>query len=224
MSAGGERPLRRRFGAVPVGRRRGRAARLGAERALARRRPRRGPTRARACRRRRLPARFPARASDEYLLVVDGQRRVPIHARVRSRTACAARRRSSTPPRSRGPTRAGRALRSTISSIYELHVGTFTEEGTFDAAIPHLRGPARAGRDRDRAHAGRDVSRRARLGLRRPLQLSAAPRVRRARRARAPRRCCARRRARSAARRRLQPCRSGQRGAARVRAVLHEQA
>src|SRR3712207_1240930 len=24
--------------------------------------------------------------------------------------------------------------------IYELHVGTFTEEGTFDAAIPHLRG------------------------------------------------------------------------------------
>ena len=26
------------------------------------------------------------------------------------------------------------------SVIYELHVGTFTEEGTFDAAIPHLRG------------------------------------------------------------------------------------
>src|SRR5204863_8440441 len=30
------------------------------------------------------------------------------------------------------------ALSDTV--IYELHVGTFTEEGTFDAAIPHLRG------------------------------------------------------------------------------------
>ncbi len=30
------------------------------------------------------------------------------------------------------------ALRDTV--VYELHVGTFTAEGTFDAAIPHLRG------------------------------------------------------------------------------------
>jgi maltooligosyltrehalose trehalohydrolase len=30
------------------------------------------------------------------------------------------------------------ALRDTV--LYELHVGTFTDEGTFDAAIPHLRG------------------------------------------------------------------------------------
>ena len=30
------------------------------------------------------------------------------------------------------------AMRDSV--LYELHVGTFTEEGTFDAAIPHLRG------------------------------------------------------------------------------------
>ena len=48
--------------------------------------------------------------------------------------------------------------------IYELHVGTFTPEGTFDAAIPHLRGAARARRHRDRADAGRRVPRRATAG------------------------------------------------------------
>ena len=32
------------------------------------------------------------------------------------------------------------AAASRDSVIYELHVGTFTPEGTFDAAIPHLRG------------------------------------------------------------------------------------
>ncbi len=53
--------------------------------------------------------------------------------------------------------------------IYELHVGTFTPEGTFDAAIPRLPELARARRDGDRADAGRDVPRRARLGLRRRL-------------------------------------------------------
>ncbi len=44
------------------------------------------------------------------------QRRCPIRARARSRTACADRPRSSTPPRSPGPTRAGTAFRSTTSS------------------------------------------------------------------------------------------------------------
>ena len=33
-------------------------------------------------------------------------------------------------------------LRDTV--LYELHVGTFTPEGTFEAAIPHLRALARA--------------------------------------------------------------------------------
>ena len=42
--------------------------------------------------------------------------------------------------RSPGPTTASRppALEDTV--IYELHVGTFTPEGTFEAAIPHLAG------------------------------------------------------------------------------------
>ena len=53
--------------------------------------------------------------------------------------ACAARRGSSTRGTSRGPTAAGTApadLRDAV--LYELHVGTFTDEGTFEAAIEHL--------------------------------------------------------------------------------------
>ena len=83
---------------------------------------------------------------------------------------------------------------------------------------------ARARRNGDRTDAGCDVPRRARLGLRRPLHLCAAPCLRRSRadwRASSTRRMP---RARRAARRRLQPCRSRQRSAARVRPVLHEQA
>ena len=64
--------------------------------------------------------------------------------------------------------------------LYELHVGTFSEEGTFDGAIRHLARAARARRHRDRGDADRDVPRHARLGLRRPLHLGAAPGVRRA--------------------------------------------
>ena len=43
--------------------------------------------------------------------------------------------------------------------LYELHVGTFTEDGTFEAAIPHLPRARRPRRDRDRADAGGDVPR-----------------------------------------------------------------
>ena len=48
--------------------------------------------------------------------------------------------------------------------VYELHVGTFTRQGTFDGVIPQLP-PPRARSDGDRADAGGDVPRAARLGL-----------------------------------------------------------
>ena len=43
--------------------------------------------------------------------------------------------------------------------FYELHVGTFTAAGTFEAVIPHLPELVRARDHRDRADAGRRVSR-----------------------------------------------------------------
>ena len=98
--------------------------------------------------------------------------------------------------------------------VYELHVGTFSAEGTFDGGDPLPGGAARAGRDRDRADAGRHVPRRPWLGLRRG---------RRATRRIAPtadRRGCARlvdaahaRGARRGARRGLQPPGAGLGGA-----------
>ena len=56
--------------------------------------------------------------------------------------------------------------------IYELHVGTFTEEGTFDAAIAHLDALRESGRHGDRTNAGRPVSRQSELGLRRRLSFA----------------------------------------------------
>ena len=41
-------------------------------------------------------------------------------------------------PPGRGPTTAGPASTTRRSSIYELHVGTFTPEGTFEAAAGRL--------------------------------------------------------------------------------------
>ena len=113
-------------------------------------------------------------------------------ARLRATTTCT----SSTATRS-GPTRAlgssprgsgavargrdpgGRPAAGSRSNdlvIYELHVGTFTDEGTFDGVDRAPRRAARARRDRDRADAGRDLPGRPRLGLRRRL-----PRTRRTR-------------------------------------------
>jgi maltooligosyltrehalose trehalohydrolase len=82
----------------------------------------------------------PVRAGDEYLLVVDGEETYP--------DPCS----RAQPHGVRGPSAvvdtgafawtderwAGVALDDLV--IYELHVGTFTEEGTFDAVIPELRG------------------------------------------------------------------------------------
>ena len=59
------------------------------------------------------------------------------------------------------------ALEDTV--IYELHVGTFTPEGTFEAVIPHLAGLRELGDHHDRADAGGGVPRPPRLGLRRRL-------------------------------------------------------
>ena len=64
--------------------------------------------------------------------------RCPTPARASSRRACAARRGSSTPPRGRGRTRAGPASTPPRCVVYELHVGTFTPEGTFAAAAARL--------------------------------------------------------------------------------------
>ncbi len=72
-----------------------------------------------------------------------------------------------------------RPLREAV--LYELHVGTFTEAGTFDAAIRRARAARKARHHRDRADAGRGGAREARLGLRRRLHLRGAPRLRRPR-------------------------------------------
>jgi maltooligosyltrehalose trehalohydrolase len=85
-------------------------------------------------------ARFAAGAGDEYLLVVDGEESYP--------DPCS----RAQPHGVRGPSAVvdtgafawtddgweGVLLDELV--VYELHVGTFTEEGTFDAAIPYLRG------------------------------------------------------------------------------------
>jgi maltooligosyltrehalose trehalohydrolase len=85
-------------------------------------------------------ARFPAVAGDEYRLVVDGAESFP--------DPCS----RAQPHGVRGPSAVvdtgafawtdesweGVPLDDLV--IYELHVGTFTDEGTFDAAIAHLRG------------------------------------------------------------------------------------
>jgi maltooligosyltrehalose trehalohydrolase len=82
-------------------------------------------------------ATVPARAGDDYAYVIDGQRLPDPCTRLQ-------------PEGLRGPSRVvdpgawtwtdggfdGVALEDLV--LYELHVGTFTAEGTFDAVIPHL--------------------------------------------------------------------------------------
>ena len=85
--------------------------------------------------------------------------------------------------------------------VYELHVGTFTPDGTFDAAIETARPPRRARRRPRRADAGRRLPRDARLGLRRRRSGRPARAVRRPGRPGAVRRRLPRARPRRAARR-----------------------
>ena len=184
-------------------------------------RGRRRPPRARG-RRRVLRRGSPARAGRRLrLLARRRQAASPTRARAGSRRACAARRACSTRRSSSGRADAGRRARSTTLVIYELHVGTFTPEGTFDAAVGAAARARGARRHRGRADAGRDLPGRARLGLRRRPHLRAAPRLRRPARARALRRRRPRRRARGDPRRRLQPRRPGLGAARRLRPVLH---
>ena len=92
--------------------------------------------------------------------------------------------------------------------IYELHVGTFTPEGTFDARDPAPRPLARAGHHRDRADARRRLPRHARTGATTASTLRARSPPTAARRAAAPRRRRARPRPRGDPRRGLQPPRA----------------
>ncbi len=71
-----------------------------------------------------------------YYFRLEGQDR-PTPPPAFSPRACTARPRWST-PRSTGRTRTGADLPLEQYIIYELHVGTFTAEGTFDAVIPRL--------------------------------------------------------------------------------------
>ena len=68
--------------------------------------------------------------------------------------------------------------------IYELHIGTFTEEGTFDAAIaPCSTNSSTLGVTAVEAHAGRPIPGPPELGLRRGLPLRRPGHLRRTRRA-----------------------------------------
>jgi len=83
-------------------------------------------------------ARVPAAPGDEYVFVLDGGRELP--------DPCS----RAQPQGLRGPSQvvdtaafeiaAGPELPLEELVLYELHVGTFSAEGTFDGAIPHLRG------------------------------------------------------------------------------------
>ena len=98
-----------------------------------------------------------------------------------------------------GPGHAGRR------ACYELHVGTFTPEGTLDARCGRPRPPRRARRRRRRAHAGRGLRRTLELGLRRRRPVCRARRLRRPGRPAALRRRLPPARAGRLPRRRLQP-------------------
>ena len=106
-----------------------------------------------------------AAAGDDYAYIIDGAAAArPAHAAAARRAARAvAGRRPGA--RGRGPTTAGTAWRWSDLVVYELHVGTFTAEGTFDAVIPHLGELRRAGRHGDRADAGRRLPGPPWLGL-----------------------------------------------------------
>ena len=108
------------------------------------------------------------------------------------------------------------------SVIYELHVGTFTPEGTFEAVIPHLRGLRELGVTTIELLPVAEFPGAPRLGLRRRLPVGRPLRLRRPARPPAARRRRPRRGPRGAARRRLQPRRRLRRAGARgVRPVLH---
>ena len=58
--------------------------------------------------------------------------------------------------------------------LYELHVGTFTPEGTFDAIIPRIANLKQLGVTAIEIDAGRAISGRQELGLRRHVSICGA--------------------------------------------------
>ena len=109
-------------------------------------------------------------------------RACPIRPRAAIPTTCTGRARVVDPRAYRWRDDAWRGRPWHEAVIYELHVGTFTPEGTFAAAIEHARPPRRARRHRGRADAGRRFPGPAQLGLRRRAAVRARRRVRHARR------------------------------------------
>ena len=92
--------------------------------------------------------------------------------------------------------------------IYELHIGAFTPEGTFEAVIPHLDHLADLGITAVELMPVAEFPGRAQLGLRRRLSVRGAPRLRRPRRLKKIGRRLPSAGSRGRARRRLQPSRS----------------
>ena len=159
-------------------------------------------------------------AGTPYLYRLDGAKSAPIRPRATSLMECTA------PPGHRpgdvpvaGPGMARIPLASYI--LYELHVGTFTPEGTFDAVIPRLDSLADAWDHGRGDHAGGPVPRETELGLRRRLPVRGAEQLRRAGRAETAGRRLPPARAGGRPRRGLQPPGSGGQLPVRLRALLH---
>ena len=72
-----------------------------------------------------------------------------------------------------------RGVRQADLVFYEIHVGTFTPEGTFEAIIPRLRALRDLGITAVETHAGRPVSGLTELGLRRRAALRGSEYLRR---------------------------------------------
>jgi hypothetical protein len=89
-----------------------------------------------------------------------------------------------------------RGLARPGSGLYELHVGTFTGPGTFDAVVRTAASSHRPGHRRHRAPAGGRVCRYPWVGLRRCRSFRSAPLLRRTRWAQAPGRRLSRTRSR----------------------------
>ena len=114
--------------------------------------------------------------------------RCPTRPRATTRTTCTARARSSIPRPSTGTTRDWRGRPWHEAVIYELHVGTFTPEGTLRRRRRAAAAAGGARHHRDRADAARRLPRHAQLGLRRRAAVRAGRRLRHARGPEAPRR------------------------------------
>ena len=146
-------------------------------------------------------------AGARYKFRLDGEDAFPDPAAARSRTACTGRRRWWFPT-SAGRTRVeGRCRRGAV--IYEVHVGTATPEGTFEALIARLAELAELGVTAVELMPLAEFPGQPQLGLRRRRPLRAGVVVRRAGGAPALRGRGARARARGAPRRGLQPPRAG---------------